>query len=264
MTNAQSLPLQLKTNSSFAASFPFIVLIPQCPVECAEQNHWLPGTLQSVTALTRQWIFPHLGGDAARVYLAGQSMGGHGAWTYAAQEPHFFAAVVVVCGYAQGSTEARRVTDRLALAGTPVAVYHSADDSVIPVDASDQMVAALRARGYSSDQYADQDGGRRRGSSGPVQQLQLRYVRYDHAPGPPMAEFAHLTGHGSYELAFREASLYAWLLSHKCRTCTAPRSPRNKHGGEAEVGANPNGGSPSMTWSSLLSMRATTPGELRS
>ena len=43
-----------------------------------------------------------LRGDPTRVYLTGQSMGGHGAWMFAAQQPRFFAAVAVVCGYAQG------------------------------------------------------------------------------------------------------------------------------------------------------------------
>ena len=42
VTNAQSLPLQLLSNSSFAESCPFIVVIPQCPWRCATANHWLP------------------------------------------------------------------------------------------------------------------------------------------------------------------------------------------------------------------------------
>ena len=38
-------------------------------------------------------------------------------------------------------------------------------------------------------------------------QSELVYVRYANAPGPPMPEYAHLIGHGSYELAFRDATL---------------------------------------------------------
>ena len=113
MTNAQSLPLQLLSNRSFMASFPFIAIVPQCPQECAMANHWLSSTLQGVTALLRDWVLTPpseggLGGDRARVYLAGQSMGGHGAWIYAAQQPRLFAAVVVVCGYTQGGRETTR------------------------------------------------------------------------------------------------------------------------------------------------------------
>ena len=98
VTNAQSLPLQLLSNQSFATSFPFISIVPQCPAECAMENHWLAATLQAVTGLVHNWVVPVVGGDPARVYLSGQSMGGHGAWTYAAQQPRLFAGLIVVCG----------------------------------------------------------------------------------------------------------------------------------------------------------------------
>ncbi len=205
VTNAQSLPLQLLSNRSFSDSFGFVTLIPQCPANCAMANHWLSGTLQLVTKVLRDWVMPSLGGDRSRVYLAGQSMGGHGAWTYAAQQPRLFAAVVVVCGYSQGSEEATAIAERLAKGRMAVAIYHSQDDSVIPVAAGDQMARVLRANGY------DHGGGGNR---------VLRFVRYEHAPGPPMPEFAHLIGHGSYELAFRDASLYSWLLEQKCSKCS--------------------------------------------
>ena len=209
VTNAQSLPMQLLSNRTFADALEFIVIIPQCPAECAYQNGWMPETLQKITSLVRSHVIPELSGDPARIYLAGQSMGGHGAWFYAAQQPRLYAAVVVVCGYAQGSREARAFAERLATYRTAVAVYHSADDSVIPVGASDQMVQHLRERGYGA----------------PGGALALKYVRYEHAPGPPMPEFAHLIGHGSYELAFRDAGLYSWLLEQSCTKCARANRP---------------------------------------
>ena len=42
-------------------------------------------------------------GDSERVYLAGQSMGGNGAWQYLAMQPQMFAGALVICGYAQGA-----------------------------------------------------------------------------------------------------------------------------------------------------------------
>ena len=235
VTNAQSLPLQLLTNASFAAAFPFIAVVPQCPSECAAANGWLPQTLQAVTSLLREWVLvsgagaesrnsnTHLGGDRSRVYLAGQSMGGHGAWSYAAQQPRLFAAVVVVCGYAQGGREATAFAERLSKGRMAVAVYHSADDSVIPVAASDQMVGALKASGYGD---AGGGGGGNGGGNGGGDGgggnggRPLRFVRYMHAPGPPMPEYAHLIGHGSYELAFRDAGLYTWLQRQTCERCS--------------------------------------------
>jgi len=198
VTNAQSLPWLLKNNATFADSFNFISIIPQCPQECAMLNGWLSPVLKSVTALVQQVAIGMLGGDPARVYLTGQSMGGNGAWVYAAQQHKLFAAVAVVCGYAM---DVDQIAGRLKHQQLPVLVCHSADDSVIPVSASDQMVKALADRGHP--------------------EAIRKYVRYEHAPGPPMPEFAHLIGHGSYELIYRDPGLYAWLLTHRCQACSS-------------------------------------------
>uniref|UniRef100_A0A7S0JEA1 Phospholipase/carboxylesterase/thioesterase domain-containing protein n=1 Tax=Calcidiscus leptoporus TaxID=127549 RepID=A0A7S0JEA1_9EUKA len=204
VTNAQSLPSLLLTNASFSSACPFLVLAPQCPSECAFENGWPQKVLQQITGLVHRWLVPTLGADRSRVFLAGQSMGGNGAWMYAAQQPRFFAAVVVICGYVAPGLE-RSVADRLARTQLPVLVCHSADDSVIDVQASDMMVEALRK----------------------TQHPFVRYVRYEHAPGPPMPEYAHLIGHGSYELLFRDTGLYKWLLQQRCMRCEHP--PRAFH-----------------------------------
>ena len=205
VTNAQSLPWLLAgNNASFASQFPFIVVAPQCPQECAMENGWQKSVQRGTAELVQEWVTTDLGGDPHRVYLTGQSMGGHGAWTFAAQQPRLFAAVVVVCGYAQGGEQTTEIARRLVKAGGAVGIYHAADDSVIPVGASDQMAKAL----------VDADAGK--------STLVLRYVRYEHAPGPPITEFEQLLGHGSYELAYRDEGLYAWLLQQRCGRCSRP------------------------------------------
>ena len=87
-------------------------------------------------------------------------------------------------------------------------LYHAADDSVIPVLAADQLAAAYRAAAKGAEGAEERP----------------RFVRYQTAPGPPITEFQELLGHGSYELAFRDADLYAWLLSHKCHRRAVRRS----------------------------------------
>ena len=224
VTNAQSLPLQLLTNSSFFATFPFVVLVPQCPEACLrDENGWPDAVLQGVARLVGEVASTH-GGDLARVYLAGQSMGGHGAWRFAAQQKNLFAAVVVVCGYGGSLRDQQRIAERLVRSGTAVGVVHAADDSVIAVDESDAMVQAIQGLLHS----ARAEGGTklanevvRPSSNPPSNDHLLRYWRYAHAPGPPMAEYSHLVGHGSYELAFRDPGLYAWLLRHACVKCAA-------------------------------------------
>lgn len=196
ITNAQSLPLQLLSNKTFADYCPFIVIVPQCPVNCMYNNGWMDGVLEHTTKITAG-VISRYGGDPHRIYLAGQSMGGNGAWKYAAQQLNFFAAVVVICGYAH-PFESKVVVERLSGKNSiAVGVVHAADDSVIPVDASDSMVREFKRVGHES----------------------IRYWRFEHAPGPPMPEYADLIGHGSYEIAFRDPTLYAWLLSHSCSAC---------------------------------------------
>jgi poly(3-hydroxybutyrate) depolymerase len=195
VTNAQSLPLQLRTNFSFSAAFPFAVLVPQCPETCASENGWPDEVLAQLTQLIATTVSKH-NLDPRRISLAGQSMGGNGAWLYAAQQRKLFAALVVICGYA-APKDASRIADRLSTPPMPITVFHSADDVVIPVSASETMVRLLGQSGNHD----------------------VRFVRYDTAPGPPMKEYEHLLGHGAYELAFRDASLYAWLLNQTCAYC---------------------------------------------
>ena len=99
-------------------------------------NGWQPQVLQLITATVHSHVIGALRGDSARVYLTGQSMGGNGAWNYVAQQTKLFAAVAVVCGY---SLEPRATANRIAKHSLAVLVAHSADDSVIPVSASDDM-----------------------------------------------------------------------------------------------------------------------------
>ena len=115
--------------------------------------------------------------------LAGQSAGGVGAYAFALRFPRFLAALVVVCG----AVPARLDAAAQRLAGLPVWVFHGADDVAMPVYLADDAVAALRGYGL------------------------VRYTRYARAPAPPDPRYADMTGHASYDLAFRDAALYAWL-----------------------------------------------------
>ena len=42
------------------------------------------------------------------------------------------------------------------------------------------------------------------------------------APPPPMAEYSQMTGHASYEYAYREPELWSWLLEQRCSACAGP------------------------------------------
>ena len=109
--------------------------------------------------------------------ITGVSMGGSGVWDLASRLPGRFAAIAPVCGEigppgvpasahdASRSAQASSVYAQVArkIAGTPVWIFHGADDPVVPAAAPRRMEAALKAAGGSVAQRA-----RLRASKGPV------------------------------------------------------------------------------------------------
>ena len=69
---------------------------------------WLPTVFEATNKIVRD-IIADKHGDPSRVYLAGQSMGGNGAWLYASANPGIFAGVMVVCGYTRHPKETEAV-----------------------------------------------------------------------------------------------------------------------------------------------------------
>ena len=109
--------------------FPFIVVSPQCP----KDRWWEPFEL---TALLNDVIASHKV-DQDRVYVSGLSMGGFGTWALAAHSPRRFAALAPICG-GGGTRWARR------FAQVPIWVFHGGKDRAVPVERSEEMVAALK------------------------------------------------------------------------------------------------------------------------
>ena len=98
------------------------------------------------------------GADARRVYLAGVSMGGFGAWHFASQHPRRFAAVVSICGGSPVVSGDRFGTVARGVGRTPVWVFHGAEDRIVPVSESRRMVEALRAVEGSRVRYSEYAG----------------------------------------------------------------------------------------------------------
>lgn len=111
--------------------------------------------------------------DSDRVYLVGQSLGGRGTWDLISKRPDLFAAAVPLCG--DGS--ATRISKARAV---PVWAFHGARDEVIPVSASRELVAALKAAGSS--------------------------VKYTEYPD---------TGHNVWTRAFSEKDLAEWMFMQR-------------------------------------------------
>lgn len=131
--------LEMLKRSGFAGkieegrSFPFMVLSPQNP---HSRKFWNETAL--ITLLDK--IQKEYRVDPSRVWVAGLSRGGYGAWRMAIQYPERFAALVAVCG---------ETPDHYAkwLGDMPIWVFHGEKDRTISIKESDEMVAALKKNG---------------------------------------------------------------------------------------------------------------------
>jgi predicted peptidase len=108
--------------------FPFIVVSPQCPGDERWTAYKLNALLEGLVEKYRI--------DEDRIYLTGLSMGGYGTWDLASNYPHWFAAIVPVCG----GGDVRRVR---AVKDIPVWAFHGMRDNVIPIERSLELVRAL-------------------------------------------------------------------------------------------------------------------------
>ncbi|MEJ7700343.1 MAG: alpha/beta fold hydrolase [Pyrinomonadaceae bacterium] len=85
--------------------------------------------------------------DEKRVYLIGVSMGGYGVWHIAARYPKKFAALVSICGGNSIPTGDRFDALARQIGKTRRELFHGADDKVVPVSESRQIVKAIEANG---------------------------------------------------------------------------------------------------------------------
>ena len=114
-------------------------------------------------------------GDEHRLYLAGFSLGGSGAWQIGAAYPGKFAALVPVAGGVVGERPIRP-EDRAAIipsvgemldspepyaalakavGNTPVWIFHGARDEAVPVDFARRIHSALRTAGNINTKYTE-------------------------------------------------------------------------------------------------------------
>lgn len=78
--------------------------------------------------------------DIDRVYLTGSSMGGYTVWQLAMTKPHWFAALIPVCGGGMYWNAER-------LKNMPVWAFHGALDKTVLPDESIKMISAINENG---------------------------------------------------------------------------------------------------------------------
>ncbi len=133
---------------------PSLVVAPQSPM----QEGWIE--YDSITPTRQVRLVYELIGelqktygiDSARIYVAGQSMGGFGTFAIISEYPNMFAAGVALCGGGDPAKVSRLVK-------TPIWAFHSANDETVPVERSRTITAAIKKAGGQAryTEYPDVD-----------------------------------------------------------------------------------------------------------
>ena len=163
--------------------YPCYVLAPQCPPDktwSAVKGWTGPNTYgeqptepMKLVLAALEAVLKEFPVDADRLYVTGLSMGGYGTWDLLTRAPGRWAAAAPVCGGGDAA--------RIAVAkGVPVWAFHGANDPVVPVVRTRELIAALTAAG-----------------------------------GAPMFSEYPYVQHDSWSLAYGEPELLPWMFAQK-------------------------------------------------
>lgn len=130
------------TQSETQSRFPSFVVAPQSPVtegwveyDSVTPNRQVRLVFELIRDIQRSYSI-----DDNRLYVAGQSMGGFGAFAMISEYPRLFAGAVALCGGGDESKAVRFIK-------TPVWAFHGEKDESVKVERSRNIVAAIRKAG---------------------------------------------------------------------------------------------------------------------
>jgi predicted peptidase len=158
----------------YLAQVPAIILLPQC----RSGSYWSDSVMEDMVMKEIAQTIEEFGADAKRVYLTGVSMGGYGVWHFAVRYAEKFAALVSICGGSSIIKGDRFSPIAEKVGKIPAWIFHGAEDKVVPVSESREIVKALKAN----------DGN----------------VKYSEYPG---------VGHNVWMNALGEKELMPWLFA---------------------------------------------------
>jgi predicted peptidase len=123
---------------------PCFVVAPQCPADetWATSDHIKPTRRLELVVELIERLKNEYSIDGDRLYVAGQSMGGFGAWAVMTEHPKMFAAAVPIAG---GGDEARAAV----IKDIPIWAFHGEKDEAVTVDRSRNMIEAVKRAGGS-------------------------------------------------------------------------------------------------------------------
>lgn len=190
--NEQQLMLgaSLFLNGKNRKKYPAIIVIPQCPIDSKwPSSTTKPGSfpIKFIFNYTEPAMWPlkaanelvigiadsaHV--DKSRIYITGFSMGGMGTFESVFRYPNLYAAAIPICGGGNPNAYDNRVQN------TAFWIFHGADDAVVSVKHSQEMVARLKAL-----------------------KIPVKYTEY---PG---------VNHNSWDNAFADPNYLKWMFMQK-------------------------------------------------
>jgi predicted peptidase len=162
--------------AQYLKQIPAVVLFPQC----RPNRYWSDALMDQMVTRQIEEAAQEFSVDEKRQSLLGVTMGGYGAWHFAAAYPQKFAALVSICGGSPLTSGDRFGAIAEKIGKTPAWVFHGADDRIVQVSESRSLVAAIRAN-----------------------QGNVRYSEYERV------------GHNVWLNALGEKELIPWLLAQK-------------------------------------------------
>ncbi len=171
-------------------AFPAIILVPQCP----EDSYWAAANIDRSTQPLKisfdysappQWplvaanelvkkIANEEAVDKSRIYITGLSMGAMGTFESVYRYPDLYAAALPICGGGDTKSYDKRVKK------TAFWLFHGADDAVVDVKLSREMLAKLKSLKVTN--------------------------KYSEYPG---------VNHNSWDNAFADPAFLSWMFAHK-------------------------------------------------
>ncbi len=148
LKNDEPLPRKLEKENDF----PFIVV---SPLGDGEYEFWARDEMIDPLFTLLEEIQAAYSVDDKRIYLTGSDMGGNGVWAIGLRYPEYFAALAPVAGYFGWPPE---VPENIcSLKDVPVWAFHGGRDDIIPVEAGQELVDALKTCGGNAKFTVSQD-----------------------------------------------------------------------------------------------------------
>lgn len=118
---------------------PSIVVFPQCTMG----KYWSDDAMERMVLKAIEQTQTEFDADKQRLYLIGVSMGGYGVWHFGSKYPERIAALVSICGGSPILKGDRFNSIAERISKIPAWIFHGADDQIVPVSESREMVAAI-------------------------------------------------------------------------------------------------------------------------